>query len=66
LKRLEEAGLVEHPAKGVYRAVDPDLIETPKRKSAWIEPLSGTHVARRPRRDDDGVTKTRNGSGLAF
>ena len=46
LKRLEEAGLVEHPGKGVYTAVDPDLIETPKPKSAWIEPLSGTHVAR--------------------
>ena len=46
LKRLEEAGLVEHPGKGVYTAVGPDLIETPKPKSAWIEPLSGTHVAR--------------------
>jgi hypothetical protein len=46
LKRLEEAGLVEHPGKGVYRAVDPDLIETPKPRSAWLEPLSGKRVAR--------------------
>jgi hypothetical protein len=46
LKRLEEAGLVEHPGKGVYTAVDPDLIETLKPKSAWVEPLSGKHVAR--------------------
>ena len=46
LKRLEEAGLVEHPGKGVYTAVDRDLIETPKPKSAWVEPLSGKRVAR--------------------
>jgi hypothetical protein len=42
LKRLEEAGLVEHPSKGVYTAVD----QASPPKSAWIEPLSGTHVAR--------------------
>jgi hypothetical protein len=42
LKRLEEAGLVEHPGKGVYKAVD----QAPRPKSAWIEPLSGAHVAR--------------------
>jgi hypothetical protein len=42
LKRLEEAGLVEHPSKGVYTAVD----QAQSPKSAWIEPLSGTHVAR--------------------
>jgi hypothetical protein len=41
LKRLEEAGLVEHPSKGQYRAVD----QAPP-KSAWIDPLSGRHVAR--------------------
>ena len=46
LKRLEEAGLVEHPSKGVYTAVAPDMIETPKPKSAWVEPLSGKRVAR--------------------
>ena len=40
LKRLEEAGLVEHPSKGQYRAVDQ---ATPK--PAWIDPLSGRHVA---------------------
>jgi hypothetical protein len=45
LKRLEEAGLVEHPGKGVYSAVDPDLIETPK-PTSWVEPLSGKRVAR--------------------
>ena len=42
LKRLEEAGLVEHPSKGVYRTVD----QAPPPKPAWIEPLSGAHVAR--------------------
>jgi hypothetical protein len=42
LKRLEEAGLVEHPSKGVYKAVDPASPPKP----AWIEPLSGTYVAR--------------------
>jgi hypothetical protein len=41
LKRLEEAGLVEHPSKGQYRAVD----QAPP-KPAWIDPLSGKHVAR--------------------
>jgi hypothetical protein len=43
LRRLEEAELVEHPSKGVYAAVD----QTPPPKSAWVEPLSGRHVARR-------------------
>ena len=42
LKRLEEAGLVEHPSKGVYAAVD----QAPPQKSAWVEPLSGSHLAR--------------------
>jgi hypothetical protein len=42
LKRLGEAGLVEHPSKGVYTAVD----QPPTPKPAWIEPLSGAHVAR--------------------
>jgi hypothetical protein len=42
LKRLEEAGLVEHPSKGVYTAVD----QAPPPKSAWVEPLSGRQVAR--------------------
>jgi hypothetical protein len=42
LKRLEEAGFVEHPSKGVYTAVD----QAPPPKSAWVEPLSGSHVAR--------------------
>jgi hypothetical protein len=42
LKRLEEAGLVEHPSKGVYAAVDQALPP----KQAWVEPLSGRHVAR--------------------
>jgi hypothetical protein len=41
LKRLEEAGLVEHPGKGQYRAIDQ---ATPK--PAWIDPLSGRHLAR--------------------
>jgi hypothetical protein len=43
LKRLEEAGLVKHPGKGVYTAVGPDLIEAPK--PAWVQPLSGKRVA---------------------
>jgi hypothetical protein len=42
LKRLEEAGLVEHPGKGVYTPVD----QAPPPKSTWIKPLSGTHIAR--------------------
>ena len=42
LKRLEEAGLVEHPSKGLYRAVD----QAPPPKTAWIDPLSARHVAR--------------------
>jgi hypothetical protein len=42
LKRLEEAGLVEHPGKGVYTAVDQALPPKP----AWVEPLSGRQVAR--------------------
>jgi hypothetical protein len=42
LKRLEEAGLVEHPSKGVYAVID--QVTTPK--PAWIEPMSGKHVAR--------------------
>ena len=41
LKRLEEAGLVEHPSKGQYRPVD----QAPP-KPAWIDPQSGRHVAR--------------------
>jgi hypothetical protein len=41
LKRLEEAGLVEHPSKGQYRPVD----QAPP-KPAWIDPLSSRHVAR--------------------
>jgi hypothetical protein len=42
LKRLEEAGLVEHPTKGVYRPVEQAVAPKP----AWVEPLSGAHVAR--------------------
>jgi hypothetical protein len=42
LKRLEEAGLVEHPSKGIYKPVD----QAPPPKPAWANPLSGTHVAR--------------------
>jgi hypothetical protein len=42
LKRLEEAGLVEHPSKGVYKPFD----QAPPPKTAWIDPLSGRHVAR--------------------
>jgi hypothetical protein len=41
LKRLEEAGFVEHPTKGVYKMVDQALP-----KPSWIEPLSGALVAR--------------------
>jgi hypothetical protein len=42
LKRLAEAGLIEHPTKGVYTVVD----QAPTPKPGWIEPLSGAHVAR--------------------
>ena len=47
LERLEAQGLVEHPSKGVYAPVDPDLIEAPSPKPTdWVAPLSGRHVAR--------------------
>jgi hypothetical protein len=42
LKRLDEAGLVKHPSKGVYTVVE----EAAPPKPAWVEPLSGAHVAR--------------------
>jgi hypothetical protein len=42
LKRLEEVGLVEHPSKGIYTAVD----QATSPKPAWVEPVSGRHVAR--------------------
>jgi hypothetical protein len=42
LKRLAEAGLIEHRTKGLYTVVD----QAPTPKPAWIEPLSGAHVAR--------------------
>jgi hypothetical protein len=42
LKRLEEAGFVEHPSKGVYTAID----QAPPPKFTWVEPLSSRHVAR--------------------
>jgi hypothetical protein len=42
LKRLVEAGIVQHPDKGVYTVAD----QAPTPKPAWIEPLSGAHVAR--------------------
>jgi hypothetical protein len=42
LNRLEEAGLVEHPSKGQYRIVG--QVMTPK--PAWVEPVSGRHLAR--------------------
>ena len=43
LERLEKAGLVEHARRGKWTVVDPDLLEVP---AGWIEPLSGTRVAR--------------------
>jgi hypothetical protein len=42
LNRLEDAGLVEHPGKGVYKAVG----QAPTPKTAWTEPLGGRHIAR--------------------
>ena len=42
LKRLEEAGLVEHPAKGVCRTIE----QATPLKPTWVAPLSGAHVAR--------------------
>src|SRR5208337_2826875 len=54
LKRLEEAGLVNHGGHGSWAAIedDPDPIDegTPLRpKTAdWVAPLSGSHVARYP------------------
>ena len=45
LERLEKAGLVEHAARGKWTVAD--LPEVPARKpAAWIEPVSGSRVAR--------------------
>ena len=47
LERLEKAGLVEHAGRGKWTVVDPDRSRPPAPKPAgWIEPLSGTRVAR--------------------
>jgi hypothetical protein len=53
LKPLEANGLVEHPERGEWiavgvdsGAVDKDLEASSQKPSAWIEPLSGKHVAR--------------------
>jgi hypothetical protein len=67
LKRLEEAGLVEHPSKGQYKGGRPSPAETgmdrPTERQACRAPRS-----RRPgpRPDDDGVRKARIGSGSRF
>jgi hypothetical protein len=45
LERLEKAGLVEHAARGKWTVAD--LLEVPAPKpAAWIEPVSGSRVAR--------------------
>jgi MarR family len=52
LKRLEEAGLVDHGGHGSWAAIedDPDLIDEgpplPPKTAHWVAPLSGKHVAR--------------------
>lgn len=52
LKRLEEAGAVEHGGRGSWAAIvdDPDLIDEgslPPKTAHWVAHLSGKHVARR-------------------
>ena len=47
LERLEKAGLVEHAGRGKWTVVDPERRGPRDQKPAgWIEPLSGTRVAR--------------------
>jgi hypothetical protein len=54
LKRLEEAGLVNHAGHGSWAAIedDPDLIDEgtplPPQTAHWVAPLSAKHVARHP------------------
>jgi hypothetical protein len=52
LKRLEEAGLVNHAGHGSWQAIeeDPNLVDEkallPSKTAHWVAPLSGKHVAR--------------------
>ena len=61
LKRLEEAGLVEHPSKGQYKGGRPSPAETgtdrPTERQACRAPYGRWSSAGR---DDDGVRKARN------
>ena len=48
LKRLEEAGLVDHGGRGSWTVADADLVDAarPSTTSCWVTPLSGKHAAR--------------------
>jgi hypothetical protein len=49
LKRLEEAGLVNHAGHGSWAAIEEDVDEEaplPPKTAHWVAPLSGKHVAR--------------------
>ena len=46
LERLEKTGLVEHAGRGKWTVVDPAPKPPGPEARGWIEPLSGTRVAR--------------------
>lgn len=48
LKRLEEAGLVDHGGRGSWTVADADLVDAapPSTTPSWLTPLSGNHAAR--------------------
>ncbi len=48
LKRLEEAGLVDHGGRGSWTVADAALVDAVPRSttSCWVTPLSGKHAAR--------------------
>jgi hypothetical protein len=46
LERLEKAGLVEHTGRGKWTVIDPAPKPPGPKARGWVEPLSGTRVAR--------------------
>jgi hypothetical protein len=46
LERLEKAGLIEHAGRGKWTVIDPAPKPPGPEARGWIEPLSGTRVAR--------------------
>ena len=46
LERLEKAGLIEHAGRGKWTVIDPAPKPPGPEARGWIEPLSGSRVAR--------------------